>query len=109
MQNLAYVRFLSLMRAVYKDDHDARRVDDLLAYLYEVAQENRQVNMTDLVKRESFGTLQTLTKYLRRMTGEGLVAINPGEDRRTSMVSLTPKGISRLTGREQMFLEALGR
>lgn len=109
MQNLAYVRFLSLMRAVYKDDHDARRVDDLLAYLYEVAQENRQVNMTDLVKRESFGTLQTLTKYLRRMTGEGLVAINPGEDRRTSMVSLTPKGVSRLTGREQMFLEALGR
>lgn len=109
MQDLAYVRFQSLMRAVHKDDSDARRIDDLLAYLYEVARANRQVNMTDLVKQESFGTLQTLTKYLRRMTSEGLVAVNPGEDRRTSMVSLTPKGISRLNDREQLILQAVGR
>ncbi len=107
MQNLAYVRFLSLMRAVYKDDNDARRVDDLLAYLYETAQAKRQINMTDLVKQESFGTLQTLTKYLRRMTEEGLVAVNPGEDRRTSIVTLTSKGISRLVMREQLLLEAV--
>ena len=107
MQNLAYVRFLSLMRAVYKEDHDARRVDDLLAYLYEVSQANRQVNMTDLVKQESFGTLQTLTKYLRRMTTEGLVSINAGEDRRTSMVTLTPKGISRLSSREALVHQAV--
>lgn len=109
MQDLAYVRFQSLMRAVHKDDSDARRIDDLLAYLYEVARANRQVNMTDLVKQESFGTLQTLTKYLRRMTSEGLVSVNPGEDRRTSMVSLTPKGISRLNDREQLLLQAVGR
>lgn len=109
MQNLAYVRFLNLMRAVYKEDHDARRVDDLLAYLYEIAQADRQVNMTDLVKQESFGTLQTLTKYLRRMTGEGLVTVKPGEDRRTSMVTLTPKGISRLSSREQLLLQATAR
>lgn len=107
MQSLAYVRFLSLMRAVYKDDNDARRVDDLLAYLYETAQAKRQINMTDLVKQESFGTLQTLTKYLRRMTEEGLVAVNPGEDRRTSIVTLTSKGISRLVMREQLLLEAV--
>ncbi len=109
MQDLAYVRFLSLMRAVHKDDHDARRVDDLLAYLYERAQTKRQINMTDLVKQESFGTLQTLTKYLRRMTGEGLVAINPGEDRRTSIVSLTSKGLDRLAAREELLLQAVGR
>jgi len=109
MQTLAYVRFLSLMRAVHKDDHDARRVDDLLAYLYETSQAKRQINMTDLVKQESFGTLQTLTKYLRRMTGEGLVAINPGEDRRTSIVSLTAKGIARLASREEMLLQSVGR
>lgn len=107
MQDLAYVRFLSLMRAVYKDDSDARRVDDLLAYLYQTTQADRQVNMTDLVKQESFGTLQTLTKYLRRMTQEGLVAVNPGDDRRTSMVTLTQKGISRLIGREALLHEAL--
>jgi DNA-binding MarR family transcriptional regulator len=107
MQNLAYVRFLSLMRAVYKDDTDTRRVDDLLAFLYETTQAKRQINMTDLVKQESFGTLQTLTKYLRRMTDEGLVAVNPGEDRRTSIVTLTQKGISRLMTREQMLLEAV--
>lgn len=109
MHDFAYVRFLSLMRAVYKDDHDARRVDDLLAYLYETSQAKRQINMTDLVKQESFGTLQTLTKYLRRMTGEGLVAINPGEDRRTSIVSLTAKGIARLASREEMLLQSVGR
>jgi DNA-binding MarR family transcriptional regulator len=107
MQNLAYVRFLSLMRAVYKDDTDTRRVDDLLAFLYETTQAKRQINMTDLVKQESFGTLQTLTKYLRRMTDEGLVAVNPGEDRRTSIVTLTQKGISRLMTREQLLLEAV--
>jgi len=107
MNDLAYVRFLSLMRAVYKDDTDARRVDDLLAYLYETAQAKRQTNMTELVKKESFGTLQTLTKYLRRMTQEGLVAVNPGDDRRTSIVSLTPKGISRLVMREQLLLDAV--
>ena len=61
MQDFAYVRFLSLMRAMYKDDTDTRRVDDLLAYLYETSQAKRQINMTDLVKQESFGTLQTLT------------------------------------------------
>ena len=109
MPDLAYVRFQSLMRALHKGDSDARRVDDLLAYLYEIAQANRQVNMTDLVKQESFGTLQTLTKYLRRMTSEGLVAVNPGADRRTSMVSLTAKGVSRLNEREQLLLQAVGR
>jgi DNA-binding MarR family transcriptional regulator len=108
MQTLAYVRFLSLMRAVYKDDHDARRVDDLLAYLYETAQARRQINMTDLVKQESFGTLQTLTKYLRRMTGEGLVTINPGQDRRTSIVTLTTKGIARLASREELLMQSVG-
>ncbi|MFZ4499162.1 MAG: hypothetical protein ACOYMX_05605 [Burkholderiales bacterium] len=106
MQDLAYVRFLSLMRAVYKDDNDARRVDDLLGYLYETTRASRQINMTDLVKQESFGTLQTLTKYLRRMTSEGLVAVNPGDDRRTSIVSLTAKGIARLSEREDLFNRA---
>ena len=109
MQDFAYVRFLSLMRAVYKDDTDTRRVDDLLAYLYETSQAKRQINMTDLVKQESFGTLQTLTKYLRRMTSEELVAINPGEDRRTSIVSVTAKGIARLADREDLLLQAVGR
>ncbi|MEY3974450.1 MAG: hypothetical protein RIS59_811 [Pseudomonadota bacterium] len=109
MQDLAYVQFLASMRAVHRDDHDARRVDDLLAYLYETSQAKRQINMTDLVKQESFGTLQTLTKYLRRMTSEGLVAINPGEDRRTSIVSLTAKGIARLADREVLLLQAVGR
>ena len=107
MKNISYVTFLRLMRTVYKDDHDARRVDDLLAYLYEATQANRKINMTDLVKQESFGTLQTLTKYLRRMTGEGLVAVNPGEDRRTSVVSITSKGISRLGNREQLLHQAV--
>jgi len=108
MQNITYVKFLRLMRGVYKDDHDARRVDDLLAYLYEVAQSGRKVNMTALVKQESFGTLQTLTKYLRRMTEEGLVAVSPGEDRRTSVVSITSNGIARLGNRENLLNQALG-
>jgi DNA-binding MarR family transcriptional regulator len=107
MQNLAYVKFLKLMRSVYKDDHDTRRIDDLLAYLYEVSLANRKVNMTDLVKQESFGTLQTLTKYLRRMATEGLVAVNPGEDRRTSVVTITSQGIARLSNREQLLQEAI--
>lgn len=104
MEHNAYVRFLSLMRAIYKDDVDALRVDDLLAYLYELAQAGRHPNMTELVRQDSFGTLQTLTKYLRQMERDKLVTLAPGDDRRANVVRLTETGCDRLRQREILLL-----
>jgi hypothetical protein len=59
------------------------------------------------VKQETFGILLKLTKYVRRMTSGGLVAMNLGADRRICMVWRTAGGISRLNEREYLLLRAV--
>jgi hypothetical protein len=66
-----------------------------------------QTSIACCVKQATFGILLKLTKYVRRMTSGGLVAVNLGADRRICMVWRVAESITRLNEREYLLLQAV--
>lgn len=102
-----YLRLSNLLDAFCRegDGPEEWEGDRILLHLFSL--KGKPATVGELLRTQSFGTLPTLQKRLRRLLRLGLVSAVVGEDRRTRVISMTDAGSDHLQARGRRLQEAL--
>lgn len=95
----AYLQLANLLAAFAHEGDGAEEWERDKILLHVFGRSGSVTTISDLLRTESFGTLPTLQKRLRRLIEIGLASATAGKDKRTRVITLTAEGLKHLNAR----------